>query len=81
MHSTQRATEALNPLHACHAGVDVMNFANKDQPVRDPQCVRCSACLEQCPTAALAFGQVRKSGEVVFDRLRAIPDHLAGARP
>lgn len=55
----------------CHAGVDVMNFANKDQPVRDPQCVRCSACLEQCPTGALAFGLVRKSGEVVFDRLRA----------
>ncbi len=56
----------------CHAGVDVMNFANKDQPVRDPQCVRCSACVEQCPTAALAFGHVRKSGEVVFDRLRAV---------
>jgi len=49
----------------------VMNFANKDQPVRDPQCVRRSACLEQCPTGALAFGLVRKSGEVVFDRLRA----------
>lgn len=65
----------------CHAGVDVMNFANKDQPMRDPQCVRCSACVEQCPAAALAFGQVRKSGEVVFDRLRAIPDHLAGMRP
>jgi NosR/NirI family transcriptional regulator, nitrous oxide reductase regulator len=56
----------------CHMGVDVMNFANKDQPVRDPQCVRCSACVEQCPTAALGFGYVRKSGEVVFDKLRAI---------
>jgi thioredoxin reductase/ferredoxin len=65
----------------CHAGVDVMNFANKDQPVRDPQCVRCSACVEQCPTAALAFGHVRKSGEVVFDRLRAIPAHLVSAKP
>jgi polyferredoxin len=57
----------------CHQGVDVMNFANKDQPVRDPQCVRCSACVEACPTAALGLGHVRKSGEVVFDRLRAIP--------
>ena len=64
----------------CHAGVDVMNFANKDQPVRDPQCVRCSTCVEECPTAALSFGYVRKSGEVTFGRLRAIPAHLAGTR-
>ena len=65
----------------CHAGVDVMNFANKDQPVRDPQCVRCSACVGECPTAALSFGYVRKSGEVAFDRLRAIPAHFVSTRP
>jgi ferredoxin len=65
----------------CHAGVDVMNFANKDQPVRDPQCVRCSACVEQCPTAALSFGLVRKSGEVAFSRLRAIPARLVRQFP
>jgi len=72
--SCSRCTEV------CHQGVDVMNFANKDQPVRDPQCVRCSTCVEECPTAALSFGYVRKSGEVTFGRLRAIPAHLAGTR-
>ena len=52
----------------CHAGVDVMNFANKDLPVLDPQCVRCSACVAACPTGALTLGFRRPSGEVVLDK-------------
>jgi NAD-dependent dihydropyrimidine dehydrogenase PreA subunit len=32
----------------------------------DPQCVRCSACVETCPTGVLEFGQVDPStGEVL----------------
>ena len=30
----------------CHQGIDVMNFANKGLPMADPECVRCSACVE-----------------------------------
>jgi len=55
----------------CHAGVDVMNFANKDLPVVDPECVRCSACVAQCPTGALTLGFRRPSGEVVLDKMEA----------
>ena len=42
----------------CHQGIDVMNFANKGEPMADPQCVRCSACDAACPTGVLEFGQV-----------------------
>jgi thioredoxin reductase/ferredoxin len=42
----------------CHQGIDVMNFANKGEPMADPQCVRCSACVQMCPTGVLSFGQV-----------------------
>lgn len=42
----------------CHQGIDVMNFANKGQPMADPQCVRCSACVQMCPTGVLSFGQI-----------------------
>jgi len=55
----------------CHAGVDVMNFANKDLPLVDPECVRCSACVAQCPTGALTLGFRRPSGEVVLDKMEA----------
>jgi thioredoxin reductase/ferredoxin len=58
----------------CHQGIDVMSFANKGQPMADPQCVRCSACVESCPTGTLAFGQVDGRGVPVrFDRLAASP--------
>ncbi len=59
----------------CHQGIDVMNFANKGQPMADPQCVRCSACVQSCPTGVLAFGRVsRGSGEVLAtDGLPASP--------
>ena len=52
-----------------------MNFANKGLPMNDPECVRCSACVQSCPTGVLQFGQVdRKTGEVIsLDNLQASP--------
>jgi NosR/NirI family transcriptional regulator, nitrous oxide reductase regulator len=50
----------------CHQGIDVMNFANKGLAMEDPQCVRCSACVQSCPTGVLFFGQVDpRSGELI----------------
>jgi thioredoxin reductase/ferredoxin len=50
----------------CHQGIDVMSFANKGLPMADPECVRCSACVESCPTGTLSFGQVdRKTGRIL----------------
>jgi ferredoxin len=59
----------------CHQGIDVMAFAQKGQPMQDPQCVRCSACVQTCPTGTLAFGSVdRRTGAVLaLDRLAASP--------
>jgi thioredoxin reductase/ferredoxin len=58
----------------CHQGIDVMNFANKGLPMRDPECVRCSACVQSCPTGVLQFGQVRTDGSLIsVDRLMASP--------
>ena len=37
-------------------GIDVMNFANKGIPMNDVECVRCSACVVNCPTQVLSFG-------------------------
>jgi thioredoxin reductase/ferredoxin len=42
----------------CHMGIDVMNFANKGIPMNDVQCVRCSACVVNCPLQVLTFGAV-----------------------
>jgi len=63
----------------CHQGIDVMNFANKGMPMADPECVRCSACVQSCPTGVLRFGQVDpKSGQVLgYDRLVASPVQMA----
>jgi len=66
-----KCTSCTECTRMCHAGVDVMNFANKDLPVVDPQCVRCSVCIAQCPTGALTLGFRRPSGEVVFDTVEA----------
>jgi thioredoxin reductase/NAD-dependent dihydropyrimidine dehydrogenase PreA subunit len=55
----------------CHQGIDVMSFANKGLPMNDPQCVRCSACVQSCPTAVLRFGRVDGEGVVVLDGLDA----------
>jgi NosR/NirI family nitrous oxide reductase transcriptional regulator len=65
----------------CHQGIDIMNFANKGLPMEDPECVRCSACVQSCPTGVLSFGQVsRVSGEVVsLDGLAASPVQMKEA--
>lgn len=44
----------------CHMGIDVMNFANKGIPMNDVECVRCSACIVNCPTEVLSFGALPK---------------------
>ncbi len=60
----------------CHQGIDVMNFANKGLPMKDPQCVRCSACVQSCPTGVLSFGRYDNDGKIVYDRLAASPVRL-----
>ena len=45
----------------CHMGIDVMNYANKGIPMNDSQCVRCSACVVNCPTEVLSFGKLPQS--------------------
>ena len=59
----------------CHQGIDVMSFANKGAPMADPQCVRCSACVQECPTGVLSFGRYGGEGgrEILLDRLPASP--------
>ncbi len=42
----------------CHMGIDVMNYANKGIPMNDVECVRCSACVVNCPMQVLTFGRV-----------------------
>ncbi|MFC2083734.1 NAD(P)-binding domain-containing protein [Bacteroidota bacterium] len=44
----------------CHMGIDVMNYANKGIPMNDVECVRCSACVVNCPTQVLSFGSLQK---------------------
>jgi len=45
----------------CHMGIDVMNYANKGIPMNDVECVRCSACVVNCPTEVLYFGSLPKT--------------------
>jgi polyferredoxin len=65
----------------CHQGIDVMNFANKGLPMADPQCVRCSACVQHCPTGVLQFGEVSlRTGQILrLDRLAASPARMREA--
>ncbi|MCC5813842.1 MAG: NAD(P)-binding domain-containing protein [Leptospira sp.] len=55
----------------CHQGIDIMSFANKGLPMEDPECVRCSACVVNCPTDVLSFGRLEKDGQIVLDRVSA----------
>ena len=64
----------------CQVGIDVMNFANKGMPMEDPECVRCSACVQECPTGTLAFGRLRDDGSVALDRLAASPVRMREAK-
>jgi Fe-S-cluster-containing hydrogenase component 2 len=65
----------------CHQGIDVMSFANKGAPMADPECVRCSACVQSCPTGTLSFGQVDPRNLLVIrkDRIEASPVLMAEA--
>ncbi len=43
----------------CHMGIDVMGYANKGIPMNDVECVRCSACVVNCPMRVLQFGSLQ----------------------
>jgi NosR/NirI family transcriptional regulator, nitrous oxide reductase regulator len=55
----------------CHQGIDIMSFANKGMPMQDPECVRCSACVQSCPTGTLTFGRFGGDDQPIFDRVPA----------
>ena len=40
-------------------GIDVMAFASKGIPMNDVECVRCSACVIECPMDVLAFAKLK----------------------
>lgn len=63
----------------CHQGIDVMAFASKGQPMTDPQCVRCSACVHTCPTGTLTFGEINRKTSAVIkkDTIPASPVQIA----
>jgi ferredoxin len=54
-------------------GIDVMAPAQRGEPMRDPECVRCSACVHACPTGVLQFGSLGRDGFVSLDSLAASP--------
>jgi len=56
-----------------------MNFANKGLPMEDPECVRCSACVQMCPTGVLTFGRLDSNGKIVYDKLVASPVQMREA--
>ncbi|MGE9269793.1 MAG: 4Fe-4S binding protein, partial [Verrucomicrobiales bacterium] len=64
----------------CHQGIDVMTFANKGHAMKDPECVRCSACVQGCPTGVLSFGRLDPHHRPVFDKLPASLVQLAEKR-
>ncbi|MEP6601884.1 MAG: hypothetical protein ABJB49_08740 [Nitrospirota bacterium] len=51
----------------------VMNFANKGLPREDPECVCCSACVQQCPIGVLQFGRYDGEKHIILDQLPASP--------
>jgi len=62
----------------CHQGIDVMSFANRGRAVSDVECVRCSACVQECPTGTLSFGAADASGRP--ERLDRLPASTANLR-
>ncbi len=64
----------------CHQGIDIMNFANKGAPMEDPECVRCSACVQSCPTGVLSFGRYDSRGAIKLDDLPASIVQMAESR-
>jgi polyferredoxin len=61
----------------CHQGIDIMSFANKGMPMEDPECVRCSACVQSCPTGTLQFGRFGAGGTPIYDTVAASPVLMA----
>jgi polyferredoxin len=59
----------------CHMGIDVMNFANKGIPMNDAECVRCSACVQSCPTETLSFGKIKEMSDVDNKGRMDAPDY------
>lgn len=59
---------------SCHMGIDVMNYANQGIPMNDVQCVRCSACVQACPTETLAFGSIRAPADPENRGRQEVPD-------
>ncbi len=57
-----------------------MNFANKGMAMEDPECVRCSACVQQCPTGVLSFGRLGSDGIPILDKLAASPVQMRESR-
>jgi NosR/NirI family transcriptional regulator, nitrous oxide reductase regulator len=41
--------------------------------MEDPQCVRCSACVQECPTGVLSFGRYDNHRNIILDKLPASP--------
>ena len=56
---------------SCHMGIDVMSYAVRGRPMDDIQCVRCSACVVNCPMDVLAFGRLDADGGVIPPKLHA----------
>jgi len=54
-----------------------MSFANKGLPMEDPQCVRCSAGVQSCPTGTLSFGRLSSDRLPILDTLAASSIQLA----
>jgi len=42
-------------------GIDVMGYANRGIPMNDVQCVRCSACVVNCPMQVLTFNELPRA--------------------
>ncbi len=62
-------------------GIDVMAFANRGLPMQDPDCVRCSECVQSCPTGVLRFGEADRAGRLIrLDSLIASPLHAREGR-
>jgi ferredoxin len=47
--------------------------------MEDPEWVRCSACVQACPTGVLAFGRYARNGLPVLDRMPASPVRMREA--
>ena len=50
--------------------------------MEDPECVRCSACVQSCPTGVLQFGAIDPAtGRILsVDELEASPVRMAESR-